>query len=495
MRILFVTSEAVPYCKTGGLADVCGALPPALARLGHDVRVVLPRYRQIERRTLRFSPTPLAVPTGEGELWCAVGEPWPSSSSSQARFFFIEHDRLFDREGLYGPPGGEGYADNCLRFTLLSRGALQLCKAWNWVPDVIHCHDWQAGLVPLYLRAVESRAPLGQIATVFTIHNLAYQGHFAAEELPVTGLGWDHYDWRSLEYHGGINLLKAGITCASLVSTVSPTYAEEIQTSAEGCGLDGALRYRADRLRGILNGIDHTRWDPRRDILLPARYDQTDLSGKARCKSELQQRAGLPLRPDALVAGFIGRLVEQKGVDLIADAAPALAAEGVQLVLLGTGTPELERRIARLTKTNPAVAAWTEFSEPKAHLIQAGSDVLLMPSRFEPCGLNQLHALLYGTLPVVANVGGLRDSVIDGQQDGRSADEATGFKLSQLTAESLIAAVLRVVRLRQQQPGQYAAMMQRAMSWPPSWEDKAADYLDLYQEARRLAIRDAIKQG
>ena len=300
LRILTVTSEAVPFAKTGGLADVCGSLPRALASRGHDVRVVLPRYGSVPPDTAQGARRTSRCPTGAGERWCLVLE--GTLGGSDVPVYFLEHDALFDRPHLYGPPGDE-YGDNCLRFTVLCRGALQLCRKLGWVPDVVHCHDWQAALVPALLNTVE-RSALGRVASVLTIHNVAYQGRFWASEMAVTGLPPSSRDWRDLEFHGGLNLLKGGIAHATLVSTVSPRYAREIQTPAFGELLDAALRARGDGIRGVLNGIDDELWDPSRDGRLVARYGPSDTTGKSACKADLQAMLGLAPDPHAVLAGF-----------------------------------------------------------------------------------------------------------------------------------------------------------------------------------------------
>lgn len=477
MRVLMITSEAVPYAKTGGLADVCGALPRALEARGHEVRLVMPRYRRIDRDSLEPGPYPLGVPTGSGERWCLILS--TTMPRSGVTLSFVEHDALFDRRGLYGPSGGEDYPDNCLRFTVLCRAALQLCHHLQWFPDVIHCHDWQAALTPWLIDAFEKDTPLANTPTLLTIHNLAYQGRFGANELMQTGLTWEHFDWKGLEFYGDLNLLKGGIAKATLINTVSPTYAEEIQTPEHGEGLESLLQQRSDDLFGVLNGIDDEYWDPAQDALLPARYDAKDRSGKATCREALCRRAGLDPRTDRLLAGFIGRLAPQKGADLLLEAAERLLAEGLQLIVLGTGEPGLEERLASLVTQYPGqVAVWIEFSEELAHLIYAGSDLLLMPSLYEPCGLNQLYALRYGTLPIVSPVGGLRDSVIDAdQRDG------TGFLMTTPSADELVASAARAVQIARKEPARFRALIVRAMEQRFSWDRAALRYEELYDDA------------
>ena len=476
MRILMVTSEAVPFAKTGGLADVCGTLPAALASRGHDVRLVMPRYRQVDRAGLGPLEGPLGVPTGAGERWCLVLE--GRLPRSDVPVYFLEHDALFDREEIYGPPGGS-YGDNCLRFTVLARGAMQLCHKVGFYPEVVQCHDWQAALVPAFLRSAEQAGPLEGTASVLTIHNVAYQGRFGGWEVMLTGLGPEHFTVDELEFHGGLNLLKGGIANAAAVSTVSPTYAREITTPEHGEGLDGVLRARGEPIRGILNGIEEDFWNPETDSLLPERFGRTDLTGKAVCKRALQQRFGLPVDSSAPVVGFVGRLVEQKGVDLLAEAAPEIAAMGAQLVVLGSGAPEHEARLSALASESPAVGVWLGYDDALSHLLYAGCDLLVMPSRFEPCGLSQLYAMRYGTLPVVRAVGGLADSVADPSE----GPGATGWKVHEGTARAMAEGVRRALALREESPAAFSEMIDAAMARQSGWGPAAAECETLFDEA------------
>jgi starch synthase len=480
MRVLMVTSEAVPFAKTGGLADVCGALPRALEALGHDVALVLPRYGTIDRAGLAASPVPLGVPTGVGERWCGVLA--TTLPRSGVRVWLVDHDALYDRPGLYGPPRGEGYGDNCLRFTVLCRAALQICRREAWVPDVVHCHDWQSALVPSLLDAFERDSPLARTATLLTIHNLAYQGRFPAGDFAVTGLGWERFTWQGFEFYGGFNVLKGGLAGATLLSTVSPTYAAEIRTPAQGELLDDLLRHRAGDLHGVLNGIDVEAWNPATDAALAARYSAATLDGKEECARDLRHRAGLApagAGGEPLLAGFVGRLTSQKGADVVAAAAERLVAAGVQLVVLGTGDAGEEAALAALGARLPGVRAWIGFDEELAHRIYAGCDLLLMPSRFEPCGLNQLYAMRYGTLPVVTPVGGLCDTVRE-----VAGDEGTGFFLGAATGDALVDAVARAVALARGDRPAFDAAVRRAMARDSGWDRAARQYEELYDEAR-----------
>jgi starch synthase len=479
LAVLFVASECAPFAKTGGLGDVVGALPKALARLGIDVRVVMPLYAGMPWDAFETLEGVLTVPTGLGPAYGAVR--LGRLPRSDVRLYCLEHRRYFDRPYLYGPPG-EAYADNLERFTFLSRGALELCKALGWTPDVVHAHDWQAALVPVYVDTVERQGPLARCASVYTIHNLAYQGVFAGNALGVTGLGPEHYTPREFEHFGTTNLTKAALYHATVLSTVSPTYAREIQTSAYGCGLDGVLRERARDLVGILNGIDPEEWDPATDPHVPAHFDRSDLRGKAACKAALQREAGLPPRPEVPVLALIARLVPQKGIDVFAAALDEVLGWDVQVVVLGTGDPEAERFFAARARARPdRLVAWIGFDEARAHRIEAGADFFVMPSRFEPCGLSQLYSLRYGTLPIVRATGGLADTVVNYDE---ATGGGTGFVFHDLDPRSLAATIGWAVATWYDRPQHIAAMRRRAMAEDFSWDRAARAYHALYLDAR-----------
>ncbi len=472
LKVLFVVSECVPFAKTGGLADVAGALPIALAQRGHDVRVVLPRYRVTKKHPAERLPSPLAVPLGPSEAWCGVYE--ARFSRSEARVYLLEHDVLYDRAGIYGDAGG-GYGDNLARYTLLSRGALRLCSSLGFVPDVVHAHDWQTGLVPVYLHTVEARSPAASAATIFTIHNMGYQGWFSKGELYQTGLGWSEFHARSLEAHDGINLLKGGIYHSTLVTTVSPRYAREIQTPEGGEGLDGALRDRRGDVIGILNGIDDEVWSPTADRYTAAPFDAEDLDGKAACKAALQAEVGLPVEPRVPLLGLVSRLANQKGIDVFAGAIEDILSLGVQVVVLGSGEAWAEALFSRLSASHPRFRAYIGMNEALAHRIEAGADIFLMPSRYEPCGLNQLYSQRYGTLPVVRAIGGLDDTV---------EHDRTGFKFEALDAGELAQAVATAVYTYHERPEHFRMMQYHAMTKPMGWGHAAQQYEALY----RLAV-------
>lgn len=472
LRILSVVSECVPFAKTGGLADVAGALPIALAARGHDVRTVMPRYRVTKKHPAQKLPLSLAVPVGQGDAWCAAYE--SRLGDSDARVYLLEHDELFDRSGIYNDSNGD-YHDNLARFTVLSRGAIRLAGALGFEPDVVHVHDWPTCLVPIYMKTLDARSPVGRAASVLSIHNMGYQGWFGKNEIFQTRLGWDVFHQRGLECYDALNLLKGGIYFSSVVSTVSPTYAREIQTREGGHGLEGALADRGGDVIGILNGIDDEIWNPKTDRHLAAHFDHDDLRGKAVCKAELQKEMGLPERPDVPLIGLISRLVQQKGIDIFAGTLSRLLAEDVQVVVLGSGETWAEELFTRLSHATPNFRARLGMNEPLAHRIEAGADLFVMPSRYEPCGLNQLYSQRYGTLPVVRAVGGLEDTV---------EHMVTGFKFHELSPHALTGTMLEALYVYRYHPEHFRSMQRRAMKKQLGWDHASAQYEALY----RLAI-------
>jgi starch synthase len=473
MRVLHVASEVAPYSKTGGLADVLGGLPSALQKLGHDVTVVTPRYGSIDpdRFGLARWLTPLPVALGAESVTASIFEGRPPGGA-KLRVLFVDHAPSFQRKGLYRE-GGVDYPDNARRFTLLGRAALGLCAQLNWRPDIVHGHDWQAG--PLLIDATRSSlAP----RTVFTVHNLAFQGLFPESIVDELGFPRALYNPEGFEFYGQASLLKAGLVFADRLTTVSPGYAREIQTPEHGMGLDGLLRARADRLTGILNGVDYDVWNPERDPLLPARYDADRLDGKRVCKAALQREFGLPVKPDAPLFGSVSRLTDQKGFDLIVAALPQLLEHDLQYVALGTGDSAIETALRDLQKKHPKkVSVEIAYDERLAHLIEAGADSFVMPSRYEPCGLNQLYSLRYGTPPIVRATGGLDDSIVD--FDARS-QTGTGFKLEPYTAQALYETWRRALLVYRDSPADFTRLLRRAMSQDFSWTAAARRYADLY---------------
>ncbi|HET9235081.1 MAG TPA: 1,4-alpha-glucan branching protein domain-containing protein, partial [Candidatus Eisenbacteria bacterium] len=411
LRVLFVASEVSPFGRTGGLGDVVGSLPKALRERGIDVRVVMPLYGGMSWDELQILDGALNVPMGFGDV--AARLRMGRLPRSQVPVYFLEHRGYFDRPTLYGPSGAE-YGDNIERFAFLSRGALEAALALGFQPDVVHAHDWHTALVPMYMNGDARLGALHQGASLFTIHNLAHQGVGGLEHLGVIGLGPEQFTSRGLEHFGQLNLMKGALYHATMVGTVSPTYAREIQTPAYGFGLDGVLRERGSDLVGILNGIDVDEWNPETDPFLTSRFSVSDLSGKAACKEAFQSEIGLPVRPDVPLFGMVSRLTPQKGVDVLLDILPALARLDLQLVVLGSGDSQLEEGFRRAAEQFPErIRAWIRFDNRLSHRIEAASDFFLMPSRFEPCGLSQLYSLRYGTLPIVRATGGLMDTVLN----------------------------------------------------------------------------------
>ncbi len=481
LRVCFCTPEAVPFAKTGGLADVAGALPRALAERGCDVRVVLPAYRAIDRGKFEFRPAGSAeVPVGRERAPVQFLESrFPGSA---VPVYLVAHD-LFDRPGLYGEGGGTDYADNLERFTVFGRGVQALMRHLAWRPQVVHCQDWQTALLPVWLRTEPQDPVFAEAATLFTVHNLAYQGLFPAERLPVTGLGPDLFTPRGLEFYGRINLLKGGLVFADLLSTVSEQYAREIQTAEFGCGLEGVLRERAPDLVGILNGVDYAAWDPSVDRLIPARYTPDDVSGKQACKADLQRTQGLAVDPATPLVGMITRLADQKGLDLVAATLDVILGLGAQFVLLGAGDPQYHTLFQGLHDRYPdRVAVTLGFDDGLAHRIEAGADIFLMPSRYEPSGLNQLYSLRYGTVPVVRRTGGLADTIVDATPEAAARGDANGFVFNGYSPDPFLDAVKRALWAFRD-PRAWRRLQQVGMGQDFSWTRSARRYVDAYRRA------------
>lgn len=471
MELLFVASEVAPLSKSGGLGDVAGALPAALAARGHAVAVVTPRYGTIDPARHGFEPVHRAIRVRGEQTTVFVRR------RGGLAHYLVEHDHLFgSRRGLYGEPQHE-YGDNAERFAYLCRAALEIPAAFGLRPRILHLNDWQAALAAWLLRHEHAQDPVLQATrTVFTIHNLAYQGVFRKEVLPALGLPWDVFRYDAMEFHDRLNFLKAGLVYADAITTVSPTYAAEIQTPEGGEGLDGLLRHRARDLTGILNGIDHSEWDPATDPHLAARYDQHHVTGKHACKRALQEELGLPARADVPLVAMVGRLADQKGVDLVLAALPELLRRDLQLALLGSGRHDWEQAFAEAARRHPdRLAARIGFDEGLAHRMEAGADVFLMPSRFEPCGLNQLYSLRYGTVPVVRRVGGLADTV----QDYDGWKQGTGFVFADYDPRAMLAALRRAKETFRDKRA-WTALMKRGMAQDFSWGRSAARYEALY---------------
>lgn len=476
LRILYLAAEVFPYAKTGGLADVAGSLPKAIRRLGHDIRIVMPRYGFIEpdRWGLKRIPTELQVPFDEGTQTATVYE----TRLDDVPVYMVDNARFFDRDGIYA------YPDDAERFIFFSRAALELARALNWPPDIVHCNDWHTALVPNWLKTVYRDDPFwAKARVVFTIHNLAYQGVFGYRVLEVAGLA--HYGFiahpQLSQWDHVVHFMGRGLIFADMVTTVSPRYAEEIMTPEFGAGLDPILRDRADTVVGILNGIDVEEWNPATDELIARQYSVDSLDARLENRRALLAEAGLTAGEDGPVLGFIGRLTEQKGIDLLAQVAGDVARYlGGRLVVLGTGEERWETLIrATAEKYQDHVRAFFTFNNPLAHLIYAGADILLMPSRFEPCGLNQMIAMRYGAVPLVREVGGLADTVQD--FDPRTG-EGNGFTFREYEAQALYTAVVRAVETWKHRQV-WQQLQVRGMTTDFSWSRSARQYVEVYLRA------------
>lgn len=488
LRIAFLASEGVPFVKSGGLADVVGALPKVLRARGHEVIVILPKYASIDAARWNLQPAlgPLGVWMGTGEEWCAVH----TALHGGVRFYFIESDRYFARGGLYHDAQREDYGDNARRFGFFVRAALQLCRDLRFVPDIVHAHDWQTALAPAYLKIWHwNDEVLGRAAGVLTIHNIAHQGKYPAADYDYLGLQRENFTAARFEDFGMMNLLKGGIAYADLVTTVSPTYADETRTAIGGEGLAPVLNDKGADYWGILNGIDYEEWDPASDQLIPARFGPGAMAGKALCKEALQRRLMLEAARDVPLIGVVSRFVAQKGLDLLAACIEGIVdTMRVQFAILGAGDQGLEWTFGPLPGRYPGrVGSYIGYQDELAHWIEAGSDFFLMPSRYEPCGLNQLYSLKYGTLPIVRAIGGLADTV---RQYDEATGAGTGFRFFEPTPSAIYDTVGWAVSTYYDRPQHMARMIAAAMAEDYSWERSAKAYESAY--ARAIANKKAL---
>jgi starch synthase len=481
MRVLQVSAELLPLLKTGGLADVAGALPAALAAAGAEPRLLVPGFPALRAALVQeCAVAPVALPWSEGRAALLRGR----LPGFEQPVYLLDAPGLFDRPGNpYADEHGAAYADNHRRFALLGLAAARLAEGLDaqWRPDIVHAHDWHAGLACAHVAASRARQR-STAKTVFTVHNLAYQGLFPAGQFSELGLPPEHYAVEGLEFYGQVSFIKAGLHFADAITTVSPTYAREIQTPEQGCGLDGLLRRRSAALHGILNGVDYRIWSPAADAAIAAPYSVDDIAGKAACKAALQRECGLAVAPEAPLFGVVSRLTEQKGLPLVLHALDDLVTAGGQLVILGAGDARLEAEFAAAAARYPGrVALRSGMDEGLAHRIYAGIDVVLVPSRFEPCGLTQLYGLSYGALPLVHRVGGLADTVVDCTLEDLDAGSATGFVFDAYTLDAYRRALRRAFVLWQR-PACWTRVRAAAMQQRLGWDTAAARYVDLYAD-------------
>jgi starch synthase len=486
VKVLVASSEIVPFAKTGGLADVTGALPKALRRIGVEADCILPFYRCVDRERFPIDGPGQAirVPVGHREEPGTVEE---TDAGGGVSAFLVRNDRYFDREFLYGTKDGD-YVDNFERFAFFCRAIMEWILRSGRRYDVIHCNDWQTALIPAYVKTLYAgQGNFSGTGTVFSVHNLGYQGLFWNHDLPLTGLGWELFTPQGLEFYGKVNLMKAGLVFADILSTVSATYSREIQTPEYGYGLEGVLYERREDLYGIVNGIDDDEWHPVSDRWIAANYSAGDLSGKAACRRDLLAEFGI-VAGDAPVLGIIGRMTAQKGFDLLEQIWEWIAGQPLRLVILGAGERRFEEAIGELGRRYPdRIAVRVAYDDALAHKIEAGSDMYLMPSRYEPCGLNQIYSLKYGTVPIVRETGGLADTVSDAD---RNPGEGTGFTFRRYEAEDLKDAVSRALAAFADRP-RWDVIVRRGMALDFSWEASAREYVNLYGMALRKRGRKA----
>ncbi|MBC8548251.1 MAG: glycogen synthase GlgA [Candidatus Brocadiales bacterium] len=485
MRIAEVSSEIIPYAKTGGLADVVGTLPLYLEKAGHEISIFMPFYKSVKESgiDIKLSDITFDIPLGDIEhtvtLWKSIHH-----GSENIEIYFIQHDEYYDRDALYGTESGD-YQDNAERFIFFSRAVIEAIRRLGLSIDIIHCHDWQTALIPVYLKTLfADNQKLSSIKTVLTIHNLAYQGLFLQEEMKLTGLDMSLFNWKNLEHWGQVNFLKGGIVFADILTTVSKKYAEEIRTVEFGCGLEDVIKEYENKLYGIINGVDYSEWSPEIDNLIPHKYGVEDISGKSLCKRQLQKDLNLPQTEVPLIA-IIGRLAEQKGVDLLIVIIEDLMKRDLQLVILGIGDEKYHQMLKEAApKYNSKLSVNIMFDNKLAHEIEAGADIFLMPSKYEPCGLNQMYSLRYGTIPVVRETGGLADTIIDSNDENLKNGTATGFTMKGYFAAELLFAIDRALEMYNSK-AQWRSLIRNAMKQDWSWEKSANQYGKLFESIRK----------
>ena len=480
MNIIFVASECVPFSKTGGLADVVGALPKALVNLGHTVSVYLPKYKQTRLTDARTVLPSVTIPFDDQYRFCSILD---GGKQDGVQYYFIDYPPFFDRDGLYGTSAGD-YPDNAERFALYCRAVLEASKILG-PPEIFHCHDWQSALAPILLRSSYAADPVFRdVATVFTIHNIGYQGIFPPDILPLLMLSWDLFTIDKMEFWGKVNFLKGALVFADYVTTVSHKYSQEIQTPEFGFGLEGVLRERSSTVSGIVNGVDYSEWSPENDKFIVQNYSPENLVGKLVCKRDLLQQLGLSTADlEVPVIGIVSRLIAQKGFDLIAEIADDLAALPLVVAVLGTGDKKYEELFRKLSREVPEkFAVRVAYDNTLSHKIEAGADMFLMPSRYEPCGMNQMYSLKYGTVPIVRATGGLDDTIEPWTPVTR---EGTGFKFTNYTSMNLLTSIQEALISFRDKPG-WKQLMLNGMSKDFSWNASAKEYVKIYERLKSL---------
>ncbi len=478
MNILFVASEVAPFAKTGGLGDVSGALPKALKKLGHEIKLVMPRYYDIKRDKLEKLPISLGVDMGSlGEIWAGVYRGY--LPKSKVEIYFLEHEGFFGRSGLYDE-NGFAYDDNAIRFIFLSKASLVLSKALNFKPDIIHANDWHSASIPILLKTLYLKDEFfKETSSMLTIHNLQHQGNFDKSVMNILSVGWEHFTPLKLEAMDRVNLLKGGIAFCDAFNTVSKKYSHEIQTSEFGFGLQEHIQAHSHKLFGILNGVDYDEWSPAVDKYLVKNFDIDSFNGKEECKKDLQKAFGLPVKAKTLLIGFVGRLVEQKGIGLIASVIEGLMSFDIQIVMLGSGEKWAEGFFSEVaSRYHDKFGCYIGYNNKLAHKIEAGSDIFLMPSLFEPCGLNQIYSLRYGTLPIVRATGGLDDTI---ENYDKTKDRGNGFKFLFATPDALYHTIKWAVQTYYNERDDFKMMQLRAMREHFGWIDAASKYEDIYK--------------
>ena len=485
LSILFVSSEVVPFAKTGGLADVSGALPQMIREMGHDIRIIMPKFAAVSDRRFKIHDikrlTDMPIKVGEKSILGSVKSSFLTNIKTKVQVYFLANDELYNRADLYvDPKTKDGWPDNDERFIFFCRGVIETILRLGWKPDILHLNDWQTGLIAALLKTEYAKEPLFKNPKIiFTVHNAAYQGVFPKESFDKTGLPPSAFKMDGLEFHGQANFLKAGLMYSDVITTVSETYAKEVRTSEEfGFGLEGVFKKRAKHTVGLLNGMDTSIWHPATDTMIPKQYSHEDLSGKVENKKALCEHFKLPFNETIPVIGIVSRLVDQKGFDLIQEQIAGILGENLQLVILGTGEQRYEEFFVKTAKKHPKkLGVHIGFDENLAHLIEAGSDMFLMPSKYEPCGLNQMYSLQYGTLPIVRATGGLADTVVDLDEKPKSGN---GFVFTQYSAAELLKAIKRSLAAFKNKTT-WTAAMQRAMKSDFSWSSSANRYIELYK--------------